>query len=496
MNKLMNSLINKPYNIHFSISILLSSIIVILAISSVGCSTDSNITRSPAIPKTPEQHVELAHRKLEQANNTRYPHSLEYRLLASEHFIQGGDYNEANNTLKDILNQEPDIDTDARRLIFEARHALVNKETKRADSLVKLMKNSVARLTQAQPLTYKEAKEELKIGLLLPSRGRYAKEALHIKDGFLKAYHQENSNNQADGNIEIYDTSENGGALAAYQRALEDNVNVIIGPLTKTEVELLANENLPIPVLALNTIKKNTQSKPLYQFGLMPEDEVIAVAFHAIQQGHSRALVIAAENPWGNRMMRAFRIAFEKNQGQIVSTISLSPNQDYSHKLKTTLTQIKSDPSKEFDMIFLAASPDFGRSLKPFIQAHQLHDVPIYATAAIYTGVPAPHLDQDLNGIRFCDMPGVLNNQNYQGEHSTKQKQPSKKQIAELSIAPRYFALGNDAYYLSRKLSKLSSTQTIKDISGLTGILKMDDKHHIQRRLVCAKFENGIPIPD
>ena len=36
-------------------------------------------------------------------------------------------------------------------------------------------------------------------------------------------------------------------------------------------------------------------------------------------------------------------------------------------------------------------------------------DLPVYATSHLYTGTNNPTQDQDLNGIRFCETPWLLN---------------------------------------------------------------------------------------
>lgn len=446
----------------------------------IGCSTSINPGK---LAKTPEQYAALAQQNLKQGSETQYPHSLEFRLLAAENFIKARMLREAGNTLREILTQEPAMELSLRKILFEARLALLKEETQRAQALVKSMLNDVSKLTGSQS---QHSGTTHTIALLLPSRGPHAEAAKTIREGFLAAYYKAQSGNES--KIQMIDTSETGGVNAAYQKAIAEHVDLIVGPLTKPEVQTLADMPLDIPVLALNTLKTSkVKSSHLYQFGLMPEDEVYAAAQHARQQGRQRALIIAPQSEWGQRMAKEFQSSFEAQRGRVIKTVFISPHQELSHKIQAILQSIRKDQRSDIDMIFLAASTDLGRQIKPLLNLHQAVPLPVYATATIYSGTKAPHLDQDLEGVRFCDMPWIL------GQSSSDEAKPTLS-ASHSARSPRYFALGVDAYHLATQL--VNHSIPISGMSGLTGQLKIDSKQHIQRRLICAKFEHGIPIPD
>lgn len=522
----------------------------------VGCSTDMMSNRAAL---SPDQHLAKANQYVQQASESKYPHSLQYRLLAADSYTKAGRQYEASNVLREIINQEPNIDANMRSSIFEARLALLKQDQLRAQSLIKIMNKSVAQLTGSQmPTGNINAGSSRKIALLLPSHGPHAKAAKTIRDGFLAAYYKTLSHQPSEASVQVYDTSAEGGVAGAYQKALNDNVGLIVGPLTKPEVQEIAGMNLDVPVLALNTLSgsakqggshsKNRFGNPaskLYQFGLMPEDEVFAVALHARQQGQKRALIIAPESEWGNRMAKAFSDSFESNGGKIVDTLMLSPNQDLSNRIRSALevpganhseahasnkdnsthskrdskNALKSNSKRgsknadaedsnadqenaagdhpflgrrtDIDMIFLAASPEMGRQIKPLLNYYKADNLSVYATASIYSGTPTPAKDLDLNEVRFCDMPWVLGNSS---ELRETRKKVSELWPASIAQSPRYFALGMDAYHIASQITERS--MPLSGLSGVTGDLKIDNEQHIQRRLVCAKFENGIPIPD
>ncbi len=147
---------------------------------------------------------------------------------------------------------------------------------------------------------------------------------------------------------------------------------------------------------------------------------------------------------------------------------------------------------QDIDMIFLAASPEMGREIKPLINYYKADNIPVYATASIYTGSPTPTKDLILDNVRFCDMPWLLGNSNDLRE--TRQK-VAELWPASMKISPRYFALGMDAYNIASQITE-SSIPISGSMSGVTGDLQVNREQHIQRRLVCAKFENGVPVPE
>ena len=57
------------------------------------------------------------------------------------------------------------------------------------------------------------------------------------------------------------------------------------------------------------------------------------------------------------------------------------------------------------------------------------------------------------------------------------------------------FAFGMDAYQLATQMSKIHYLPSY-GISGFTGRLQLNKYQRIQRKLVCAKFEQGIPMPN
>lgn len=332
------------------------------------------------------------------------------------------------------------------------------------------------------------------IALLLPTQGSHAPAAKTIRDGLLAAYYQAKQNQSAEHplpSVKVYDTSSQ-SVEAAYQQALAENASIIVGPLTKPEVQAIAKLPLEIPVLALNTIsEENSFSRNLYQFGLMPEDEVVATAEQALKHGHQYALILAPQSEWGQRLADTFRQFWISRHATVVDIKFFKSVAELDSTIRSLLQVQGTTRRTDADMIFIAANNAVALQIKPLLNAYYAEALPVYATASVYTGMPSPHTDQDLNGIHFCDMPWILR----QSAEMQERQKTLQTVWPHSQESPRFFALGLDAYQLAMQLGidqKFASRHT----AGFTGELQINNYQRIQRGLVCARFEQGIPVAD
>ena len=146
-------------------------------------------------------------------------------------------------------------------------------------------------------------------------------------------------------------------------------------------------------------------------------------------------------------------------------------------------------PSRGDNMsfLFMVANPNQGRQLKPLLNFHYARNLPVYATSYIYDGTPAPRRDQDLDGVRFVDMPWIL----YQ---DTRLHQLARETWPEgHGRYNRLFAMGVDAYRLQARLYLLR-TVAGSDLPGVTGNLHLDGARLV-RESDWAEFRRGQPQP-
>jgi outer membrane PBP1 activator LpoA protein len=113
------------------------------------------------------------------------------------------------------------------------------------------------------------------IALLLPMQGKLAEAGEAVRDGFFAAYFQALGNGRQTPEVRQYDSSND--VITAYQQAIAEGADLVIGPLDKEKVtELSLMPSLEVPLLSLN-YPDAPPAQPLkgfYQFGLAVEDEV------------------------------------------------------------------------------------------------------------------------------------------------------------------------------------------------------------------------------
>ena len=348
------------------------------------------------------------------------------------------------------------------------------------------------------------------LAVLLPQQGNFAKAAEAVREGFLAAYYSQ----PRDGfrpTIQFYDSGINANDISgAYQRALQDGAQLVVGPLDKNAVNVLAQGNkLSVPTLALNYAENNDAVNNLFQFGLSPEDEAAQTAERAWLDGHGRAAALIPEGAFGERLLVAFRERWIQLGGELVDTqiYSLKDN-DISPPIKKLLDidlseqrrialravlgyDIKYAPRRrqDIDFVFVAAMPRHARMIRPQLNFHQANDLPMYSTSHVFSGFVNARSDHDIDNVTFGDMPWVLPKARRNTALNATISQLWPQQVENYM---RLYAFGIDAFNLIPNLNSLAEQRTLQH-PGETGNLYMDDTHRIQRRLQWAEFKNGVP---
>lgn len=355
------------------------------------------------------------------------------------------------------------------------------------------------------------------IVLMLPFKGQFASTSQAIRNGFLASYYYSRKQHPKI-TIKIVDTSGH-SIQSVYQKVIASNPDVIVGPLTKQEVEAINNlKPLTIPIIALNTLDNYAASPTphLYQFGLLPQDEAIQAADKMSGDNRQHAVIITQDNVWGQKIATAFVSKYQSLGGKVVGTMKYANREDIALQIcslvaddaekmcfKKSQTSSKSRLNhqdqyapkhrQDIDSIFLVATPTVARQIIPMLKYYYAGDLPVYSTSAIYSGFPQSSLDQDLNGALFCDMPWVIQN----GATLPASFQTIRQQIAtlwpdSLGSSSRLYALGIDAFNLAVSIHKLLGTPE-QGIQGATGMLYLDQSNHVYRQLEWAQFLFGEP---
>lgn len=368
------------------------------------------------------------------------------------------------------------------------------------------VKQRPAFINKAKPYDGKAIDVPRKIALLLPMQGSHAQAAQAVRDGFLAA-HEAQSSSANKPKVELYNTAEYDDIEAAYRAAVNEGAEFIVGPLIKEDVETLHNSIRPsVPVLALNVTSQDRTKDNVFQFGLSPEMEATAVADRAWRDGHRKALVIAPKSAWGQRMTSAFIKRWEELGGMVLASQQVASQSNVNKEVQAMLAidasearakQLKSLGLKfsftthrrqDPDMIFIATNAALARQVKPLLNFYYAARLPAYASSSVFSGKSQPGLDQDLNGVKFCDMPWILD---YSVRATAAYRASANSNLSSEQTA-RLYALGLDAYKVAVQIDQLTMLPEL-GLSGMTGTLTLDQQQNVQRKLMWAAFRKGTP---
>ena len=335
------------------------------------------------------------------------------------------------------------------------------------------------------------------VALLLPLSGRQQAAGKAVRDGFLAAYLERP---EAARRVHVYDTAEL-GVGPAYERALADGAQFVIGPLTKDDVATLAAGQLAVPTLALNSFSGESPPPFLFQFSLDPEQEAREVARRIAADGLSHGIALFPRSAWGERLSAAFTSELETTGVTLTGSQFYDPGtRDFSGPLRAALGRYggagdrrdnmdaprrdaAAEASEGPQFAFIAATAQTARALKPQLRFQMTYDLPVYATSDAWD--PSTRAAADLDGMTFPEMPWILSG----GQGATALWAVLQGDwAAEGRGRLRLYAFGSDALDV---MAELRSGRTSTGIDGLTGRLTFGANGRIERTLDWARIEGG-----
>ena len=305
------------------------------------------------------------------------------------------------------------------------------------------------------------------IAVLLPLQSPVFGDAANaVRNGFLASARY---NKQALP-IRFYsDFDENTSVVAAYRQAIANGAVAVVGPLTRNGVAALAERKyIPVPTLALNMVEAESASR-LYFFGMAIENEARQIAQMARKQGLHQAIIVTVHNSLSQRLQVAFEEEWSDTEHGILREIEF--NND--HTVFGDIAEISDT------MVFLAADASKARVIRPYLPPK----LPVYSSSQIFSGNNKTLINYDLNGIRFVDMPWLL-----QPEHPAVM-------IYERANPPlpidreRLYALGVDSFRLIQ-LMLAGNPAAALPLDGVSGRLHLKGKV-FQREAAPARFVEG-----
>ncbi len=308
------------------------------------------------------------------------------------------------------------------------------------------------------------------IALLLPLKSAIFKHAAEaVQQGFQAAADMEM---QLPGRlpVRVYGCfDENKDIVALYRQAIADGARAVVGPLTRSGVSTLAAEqSIPVPTLALNVVEEKPAGQ-LYFFGMAAEAEARQVAQLARQQGLRQAFTITTHAQLSKRLQFAFEEEWNGLGGALLNEIEFNGD-------PAVFAGITDMPDTA---VFLAVDAEKARLIRPYLP----NKLPIYGTSQIFVGNGNTLTNYDLSGIRFVDMPWLL-----QPDHPAVMVYPRPAQPLSADLE-RLYALGIDAYRLVQLLLS-GKVDEAMPLDGVSGHIKLGG-HVFQRVPTPAIFVQG-----
>ena len=335
-----------------------------------------------------------------------------------------------------------------------------------------------------------------KIAILLPQSGQYQNMADAVRNGLLTAIKRQ----QSQPDISFYDTSKQPIAQV-YKKALNDGADMIIGPLTKPHVKALAQQDIPVPTVALNYASSSPQSRYLLEFGLSPQHSAHQSASSAWKRGANNFLVIQSPGTWFDNVNQAFQSYFVDLGGQINEQLTLKDNKklQIAQALNVNQSQVRAHyirnilkekpiytPRRRQDIhgIFLLTPPETARQVNPLIKFYYAGDLPIYSTSLINDDQKQPHKNSDLDPIHFSDLRWILNS-----HYTAVKKQMKNNWPQSYQKYRRLYAIGYDAYTIGQHINYFNMMPH-SVLPGVSGPLYADGQK-IHQQLALGRFHNG-----
>lgn len=323
----------------------------------------------------------------------------------------------------------------------------------------------------------------LKLAVLLPLSGDLATAAASLRDGLLASYYGERRMRPE---IRFYDTANSsGGAIAAYNKAVADGADQVLGPLGRDGVDAVFRAVQPgVPVLALN---RGTVAPPFNSasFSLAPEDEGSSAADHVASLGARRVLVLSSGDDYARRSVEAFgaQLAAAGGSMQVLAVVGEEPD-------ILPLLQSYATNAGGVDAVFIALRGDQARAIAPQLAAAGLSYKPRVATSQLLSGAGNAEEDRALDGIKFpTERWGLVQVNGLPNAAETQKSLPT----AHGPGAAKLFAFGADAWLLTAYLQHLALTPEAT-VEGATGLLRIGPDGNVLRTPLWSTFSNGYVV--
>ena len=345
------------------------------------------------------------------------------------------------------------------------------------------VRNDRARTQDFPPAEEDGYRPPARLAVLLPLSGPLGAAGASVRDGFLSAYYAETRSRPV---VRFYDSAGTAvGAQAALAKATSEGAQMIVGPLTREEVNaVLAQGDSNLPMIALN---RGSRRPPpgTTSFALLPDEEGAAAANRLADQHLNRVLIFSGPGDSARRAVTAFRESLRGNEGSVAGEIAVSGE---IADLNTQLAAMQASASPP-QAVFFSLDAGQARAIAAQLKVSPLASLPKIATAQILNGISS-HGDSDLDGVEYPELPWMLD----QAGALPAAAPLGKTRPSARGPGQRLFAFGADAWKLAANFERLYNDPS-HSIHGATGVLQIDVAGPVRRTPAWAVFSGGRGRP-
>lgn len=335
--------------------------------------------------------------------------------------------------------------------------------------------------------------------LLLPLTGKFSPQAQLIREGFMFAMMNDENRDEST-SLTVIDTHAYSPEQIK-QRLINENIDFVVGPLQKENVELLQTSmdgsaaGPTIPALALNIPEEIQPGSNICYLALSPEQEVAQAAKYLFNQGYNFPLILAPKGSYGERVVEAFNEEWNKYSSNKVATSYFGDKRQLQKDINDvfglqeskqriaqmqSLMKIKLETQprsrRDVDAVYIVARSSELTLIKPFIEVAINPDAKppqIFSNSRSNSGGATY---DDLTGIIYSDIPLLID------PDPTVAAEMKELWAEQSNMEVRLKALGMDAYKLIGELPQMKLVPGLS-IRGQTGVLSLDNNCVVQREL-------------
>ena len=330
----------------------------------------------------------------------------------------------------------------------------------------------------AAPSTSPTPREDVDIALVLPlDAAAYARAADAVRAGFLAAAESAGGKLR----VKVFPHGDD-GVLPAFEAAQGAGARVVVGPLVRDDLKVVASMALELPyTIALNQLDDGAAApQRLYTFALSIDADARQIAKRMRETAPPtpsdtvpNVAIVSTETPLMKRFASAFAAEWLGRGGSVPTVIKFDSAVE-------SMTAMRRDLQRRPPAALLLAMDGPSATLaKPYTGS-----VPAYASALVFER-EAMATARDLDGLTVTEIPWIVTPDAPQFAALPRREMPS-------AALTRLYALGLDAFRVAASFRDGPPERFSLD--GATGQIALDGRT-FTRESRFAVFRDGTLVP-